>query len=407
MARFKILLVLCALLAMSSAHAQNPIRIGDISSMSGALALGGVPGRQGTILAVEEINKAGGVLGRQIELLTRDDKSQPEEASKVFRELAAQGVEVILGTTGSGTTATMNGLARELKVPFFTQLGYSRFLTEEAGHRYFFRLITNDRVFGHGTAEQMAKQAPNTYCTIGLDYAYGRDITKVFMEQVTKLKPTARLIPGCEFWVPLGTTDLTPHITAILARRPDAVMFGGLVAASAPAFVKQGKAFGLFKNTIGVHPSIGMQVNSAGLTSKDDIPDNIYTGTDNFYPPIDNPAYKTLFEAYRKRWNQDIFEEAVNSYVTVHFIVNAFKKAGKIDREAMIDAAEGMSIDHPTLGKIAVRAFDHQSTAGWWVGYLTWDDKHKRAGMRDAKLVDGEPYLPTKEEIEKLRATKK
>jgi branched-chain amino acid transport system substrate-binding protein len=262
-------------------------------------------------------------------------------------------------------------------------------------------------VFGHGFAETMAKEPPNTYCTIGLDYAYGRDITKVFMAELTRLKPSAKLIPGCEFWLPLGATDLTPHITAILARQPDAVMFGGLVAASAPAFVKQGKAFGLFKHIVGVHPSIGMQVNSAGLTSKDDIPENIVTGTDNFYPPIDNPAYKTLFEAYRKRWNQDIFEEAVNSYVTVHFIVNAFKKAGKIDREAMIDAAEGMSIDHPTLGKITVRAFDHQSTAGWWVGYLTWDDKHKRAGMRDAKLVDGEPYLPTKEEIEKLRATKK
>ena len=401
-----LLLLACALVGVSNAQAQGPIRIGEISSMSGALAVGGVPGRQGAILAVEEINKAGGVLGRQLELVMRDDKSQPEEAGKVFRELAAQDVLVAMGTTGSATSAAMNALARELKLPFFTLLGYSRFLTEEAGHRYFFRLITNDRVFGHGMAELMASQAPKTYCTIGNDYAYGRDITKVFMEHLKARKPEAQLMSGCEFLVPLGTTDMTPHITAILARKPDAIMFGGLVAASAPAFVKQGKAFGLFKNSLGVHPSIGMATNNAGLTSKDDIPENIYTGSDYVYPPIDNPASMAFFEAYKKRWNAGPFEESLNAYVNVHFIVNAIKKAGKVDREAMIDAAADMSIDHPVLGRITVRGFDNQSTAGWWMGYLTWDETNKRAGMRDVKLVKGDDFLPSKEEIEKLRTKK-
>ena len=169
MRRLSVLLVLCSWLAMPSANAQSPILIGDISSMSGPLAIAGVPGRQGTILAVEQINKAGGVLGHQIRLVTRDDKTQPEEAGKLFSELAAQNVLAVIGSTGSGTSKAMNARARELKLPFFTIVGYSRFLTEEAGHRYFFRLITNDRVLGHGMAEAMSKQPAKTYCTIGLD----------------------------------------------------------------------------------------------------------------------------------------------------------------------------------------------------------------------------------------------
>jgi branched-chain amino acid transport system substrate-binding protein len=358
-------------------------------------------------MALEEINAKGGVLGRPLQFVTRDDKTQPEEAGKAFRELAAQGVLLTMGTSGSATSAAMNSLARELKLPFFTMMGYSRFLTEEAGHRYFFRLITNDRVFGHTMAEALAKQPQTTYCTIGNDFAYGRDITSVMMTQLKKAKPAVEVVSGCEFWVPLGTTDFTPNITAMLARKPQAVMFGGLVGASSPAFVKQAKAFGLFKSALGVHPSLGMPVNNSGLTSKDDIPEGIFTGTDYVYPPVPTPASKAFFEAYRKRWNNQLpTEMSANAYTTLRFIAKALEKAGKADREAFITAAEGLSIDHPVLGEITVRPFDHQSTAGWWMGYLAWDETHKRAGMRDTRLMKGEPFLPPKEEIEKLRTKK-
>ena len=402
-----LLLALCAILAAHTASAQDPILIGEVSSMSGALALGGVPGRQGAIMALEDINAKGGVLGRPLQFVARDDKTQPEEAGKHFRELAAQNVFLVMGTSGSATSAAMNSLARETKIPFFTMMGYSRFLTEEAGHRYFFRLITNDRVFGHTVAEALAKQPQAKYCTIGNDFAYGRDITSVLMTELKKAKKDVEVVPGCEFWVPLGTTDFTPNITAMLARKPQAVMFGGLVGASAPAFVKQAKAFGLFKGALGVHPSLGMPVNNAGFTSKDDIPEGIFTGSDYVYPPVPTAASKAFFEAYRKRWNGQLpTEMSANAHTTLRFIAKALEKAGKVEREAFIAAAEGLSIDHPTHGEISVRPFDHQSTAGWWMGYLSWDDTHKRAGMRDTRYMKGEPFLPSQAEVEKRRTKK-
>jgi len=403
----KLVWALCALGLALPAAAQDTIQIGEISSVSGALAMGGVPGRQGAIMALEEINAKGGVLGRKLEFVTRDDKTQPEEAGKHFRELAAQNVFAIMGTTGSATSAAMNSLARELKIPFFTGMGYSRFLTEEAGHRYFFRLITNDRVFGHSVAQVLVKQKQAKYCTVGNDFAYGRDITSVLITDLKKARKDVEVVSGCEFWVPLGTTDFTPTITAMLARKPDAVMFGGLVGASSPAFVKQAKAFGLFKNALGVHPSLAMPVNSGGLTTKEDIPEGIFTGSDYVYPPVPTPASRAFFDAYRKRWNGQLpTEMSANGYTNVRFIAKAIGKAGKLDREAFITAAEGLSIDHPTHGEITVRAFDHQSTAGWWMGYLSWDEGTKRAGIKDASYMKGEPFLPAAAEIEKLRAKK-
>ncbi len=79
-----LLLALCATLAAHTASAQEPILIGEVSSMSGALALGGVPGRQGAIMALEEINAKGGVLGRPLQFVARDDKTQPEEAGQAL-----------------------------------------------------------------------------------------------------------------------------------------------------------------------------------------------------------------------------------------------------------------------------------------------------------------------------------
>ena len=392
--------------AWTPAIAQEPIPIGVISSLSGPMALLGTGGHQGAIMATEEINQKGGVLGRPLKLLMRDDKSSTEEGAKAFRELAAEGVAVVVGNVISSVAASINPHARELKVPFFSVIGFARFLTEEAGHRYFFRLVTNDRVYGYPVAEFMAKQAPNKYCTIANDFAFGREITRQVMTRLKELKPAAHVLPGCEFWAPIGTADFTPQITVILAKRPDALMFGGVVGTSAPAFIKQAKSFGLFTNIQGVHTALGYPVNTAGL-ARADVPEGIFTGGDYPYPPLNTPLNKTFFEAYRKRWNQLPLSEPVNSYTTVRFVAQALQKAGRVDREAFVEAAERMSIEHPSLGVITVRPFDHQANAGWWMGYLTWDESNNRAGMRDTWYVKPEAYLPSQEEIQRLRSQKK
>ena len=98
--------------------------------------------------------------------------------------------------------------------------------------------------------------------------------------------------------------------------------------------------------------------------------------------------------------------EGAHAYATIYFMKKAFEEAGEVDREAFINAAEGLSFQHPSMGKLTVRAFDHQSNAGVWLGYLSWSDKYGRPSMDDVTYVPGDKYLPNSEEIERIRSKK-
>ena len=395
------LIALCALNPAFAAPSGEPISLGEIVSQSGPFAMHAA-GHKGAQMAIEQINAAGGVLGRPLQLLSHDDKSNPAEGTKAFRELASKNVLAVIGNSSSQIVFAANPLALELKTPYVISMGYASVFTDKFSHRYFFRTITSDRVFAYAIAEQMAKQPATRYCTIGNDYAYGRSITTAVMGRLKELKPSVQIIPGCEFWVPPGQLDFTPQITAIMGQKPDALMFGGVVSISSDAFVKQAKVFGLFTKMVGVHPSLGMTTNNMGL-KKGDLPEGILTGSDYPYPPVDTKISVAFFNDYKSRWNELPHEISANSYATVYLLAKTIEKAGKADREALVDALPGMHFTHPTMGDVSIRAIDHQSTSGWWLGYLTWDDKNNVPGLRDVKYMPGTNYLPTQEELQKLR----
>ena len=374
------------------ARASEPLKIGVISAKSGPFAIWGTSGEKGAILAADEINAKGGILGRKIELVLGDSKSKPQEASRLFREMVAGGAELVVGTIASGETQAVSTLAREDKVPFFTTLGYSRFLTEEAGHRYFFRLISNSSAYYGPMVDRLVKLGYTRYCTINNDYAFGRSLNSDVMGALKKANPKVKVIDGCEFWVPLGGTDFTTYLTAILSKHPQIVMFGGLVGPSVRAFVAQANQFGLFKAMAGAHPALGWPANNIGLRKQDIPPHTIITGSDYPYPPVKSEMNLHFLNAYMKRWHEVPMSEGAHTYTALYFIKKAFEKAGKIDREAFVNAAEGLSYEDPALGKLTVRPFDHQSNAGVFVGYLGWSDEiqapgHQRHHLRAGRQV--------------------
>lgn len=385
----------------AAAPSGEPIVLGELVSQSGPFAMF-ANGHKGAQLAVEQINATDGVLGRPLELLTHDDKSNPAEGTKLFRELASKNVLAIIGNSSSSVVFAANPMSLELKMPYVISMGYSHAFTEKLSHRYFFSTITSDRVFAYALAENLSKQPATRYCTVGNDFVYGRSITAAVMGRLKILKPTVQVIPGCEFWVPMGQLDFTPQITAIMGQKPDALMFGGVVGVSSDAFVKQAKAFRLFSKMLGAHPSLGMPTNNRGL-QKGDVPEGILTGSDYPYPPVDTKISQAFFTAYKERWNELPYEISANAYASIYLIAKTIEKAGKVDREALVDAMPGMNFTHPVMGEVSIRAMDHQSTSGWWLGYLAWDEKNNVVGLRDMKYMLGTTYLPTQEELRKIR----
>lgn len=383
-----------------------PIKIVSLSSTTGSLSFAGSRSHQGATLAVEEVNRAGGVLGRPFELTVMDDKTDPQEGVKLFREAVANGIVASIGPFASAVAPAVSQTANELKTPVFLAGAWTRSFTEEFGHRYVFRIATNDRVFASATAEEVAKRPFTRYCTIGYDFAYGRDITANTMGALKKLKPEVSALQGCEFWPKLGDAEFTPYITAMMSQKPDAVLLGGLVAEGVTAFFKQANQFGLFKSVGAVHPSLGMPLNNWGL-AKAEVIEGVVTGGGYPLPPVDTPANKLFYDQFRAKFNDFPMETAVESYYAVKTLAKAIQKAGAVDKEKIIDALEGMTVELLTGPTVTIRPFDHQSTQGWWMGELTWNDQLGHAAMKNARYVAADPYLPSQEEIQKLRTPAK
>ncbi|MDR7438571.1 MAG: ABC transporter substrate-binding protein [Armatimonadota bacterium] len=396
-------LVAAPFLSAGNAVAQQrePILVGEIVSASGAFAVH-QHGHHGATLAVEEINAKGGVLGRPLQLITRDDKSSGEEGVKAFRELAGMGVVAVVGHSFGATVLAASPLARDMRIPYLVNMGYTAEITEKDGHPYVFRTFTNERVFTRAFAEMVAKLPARRYCTIAVDFVYGRSGTAQILGSLRALRRDVEVLPGCQYWVPIGQMDFTPYITAILGQKPDALLFAGMVAAPGEAFVKQAKAFRVFEQMQGLHPTLAMPGNSAGLR-REDIPEGILTGSDLPYPPP-RPELRTFVEAYRRRWNHLPTEAAVHAYASIYLLKAGLEKAKQVDREALARALPGMTYLHPSHGWVKLRPFDNQSTAGWWFGRLTWDPTYGRAGLADPRYVEGEKYLLGEEQIRRLRA---
>lgn len=382
--------------------ALEPIKIGYIDSISGTQAFSGTHGRQGAILAVEEINEGGGILGRPVDLIVRDDKSEPADGVAAMRDLVDQGVVIVFGGIHSGVQAAISEVAREARTPYVSKGGYAAFLTEAAGHRYYFRIAPSGRVLASAMAQEIADTPYRRICTVGMDFAYGHDITETTLSVLEAQASDAEVASGCEFWPPIEATEFGAVLTSIDAANPEVVVFSGVVAAGANAFVRQAKSFGLTDRIpLFVHSTLGLQTNVWAL-ERSDVAENVVMGSD-FPNPLLTDEARAFDEKYRARWGEMAASDAHLAYVAMYTIRDAIEKAGQVDKEEIVDALEGLTVNYLTGVEGTIRPFDHQSTVGWFVGQMTWDEENGVAGMTNVRYVEGGDLLLTEEEIAQIR----
>ena len=154
-----IVLLAAALLAPPAAHAQKPIKVGMPMPLSGPPALFGEPATKGAMMFVEEINARGGVLGRKLELITRDSKADANEAVRQARELILKdNVDFLVGTLTSAEGPAVSVVAKENKIVFIAPIPKTDQLTApDKLHPYVFRVAANTTMEGRSAAEIVAK----------------------------------------------------------------------------------------------------------------------------------------------------------------------------------------------------------------------------------------------------------
>ena len=243
-----ILALACATAFLSSAaFAAETIKIGFPIPLSGPTAVYGEPVLKGAEMAVAEINAKGGVLGRQLEILSRDSKANADEAVRLARELIIKdNVDFLVGTLTSAEAPAVSTVAKENKIVFIAPTAKSTRLTDAADiHPYIFRVSSNTDVEGLAGATLMARwKDVKSVATIAPDYAYGRDSIAAFVAALKKLRPDIAIVD--QEWPKLGEADFTPFITAQMGKKPDAV-YSSLFAGDFVTFTKEATPLGYFK----------------------------------------------------------------------------------------------------------------------------------------------------------------
>jgi branched-chain amino acid transport system substrate-binding protein len=390
------LLALAALAApLHRAFAQPaPIRIGEINSYS-TIPQFTIPYRMGWQLAVEEANQAGGVSGRRIEVVSRDDAGRPDDAIRLATELVSNEKVVLLaGTFLSNVGLAVADFALRSKVLFVAAEPLSDAVVWEKGNRYTFRLRPSTYMQSAMLVEEAAKLRGRRWAIIAPNYEYGQSAVASFKALLKARRPDVEFV--AEQWPALGKLEAASTVQAILAARPDAI-FNVTFGADLPRLVREGNLRGLFPRV----PVVSLLSGEPEYLDvlKDETPKGwIVTG----YPwdQITTPEHTKFLEAYRKRYGDYPRLGSVVGYATFTAIFEALRKAQSTDTEKLIAAMRGLEWTTP-FGTAVFRRIDQQSTMGAYVGKL--DVRDGRGTMVDWRYADGAKFLPPDVEVARLR----
>ena len=382
------------LAAQVRAQPAGPIRIGEINSYS-TIPQFTVPYRMGWQLAVEEANAAGGLLGRKVEVISRDDGGKPEDAVRLAAELVSgEKVSLLTGTFLSNVGLAVSDYAARNQVLFVAAEPLTDALVWEKGNRYTFRLRPSTYMQAAMLVDEAAKLPAKRWAIIAPNYEYGKSAVANFKALLKARRPDVEFV--AEQWPALGKLEAGATVQAIVAARPDAI-FNVTFGADLARLVREGNTRGLFPRV----PVVSLLSGEPEYLDvlKDETPRGwIVTG----YPwdQIATPEHARFFNAYYKRYGENPRLGSVVGYATFTAIFEAVRKAKSVDTDKLIVALRGLNFGTP-FGPAQFRALDHQSTMGAYVGKL--DVRGGKGTMVDWRYADGKDYLPSDDVVKARR----
>jgi branched-chain amino acid transport system substrate-binding protein len=376
------------------AQAQDLIRIGEINSYKAQPAFL-EPYKKGMELALEEINASGGVNGKKLQLITRDDNANPGDAVRAAEELLSrEKVDVLTGSFLSHIGLALTDFAKQKKVFFLASEPLTDKIVWQNGNRYTFRLRASTYMQVAMLVPEAAAMKKKRWALVYPNYEYGQSAAASFKALLKAAQPAVEFV--AEQAPPLGKVDSGSVVQALADAKPDAV-FNVLFGADLAKFVREGNTRGLFQ---------GREVVSL-LTGEPEYLDPLKEETPNGwlvtgYPwyGIQTPEHKAFYTAYNARFGDYPRLGSVVGYSAIKSLAEGMKKAKSTDTEKLIAAFRGLPVVTP-FGRITYRAEDHQSTMGAFVG-RTKNDKGKGV-MVDFRYMDGARFQPSDAEVKKLR----
>jgi branched-chain amino acid transport system substrate-binding protein len=356
----------------------TPYKIGHMTFFTGPAAILGEPMYKGQVLASEEINAQGGLLGkRKIEVLKADEAAGVDGNVKELRRLKLQEkIDFFCGITSSGNTPALGPVAEELKLLTIFVDGCTDFLFDKAvpNPHYIFRVTNIQSADGATCALAVAQTWPDVkkVAHIHPDYSYGRNAFDHFSIIMKKLMPKAQTVS--EAWPKLGTTDFSSHITKTISEKPD-LLISSVWGGDYVAMYKQALQYGLFdKMKVATTLALGTAPHALGKDHPEGVIGGCHANYFFTFPVGDRwPDNKTFVEKYYKRWKEYPNFQAEGAYTATYMLKTAIEKANHLaggwpDDDAIISMLEGMGYAGPG-GYVYMRPDNHQGYKDTIIGF--------------------------------------
>jgi branched-chain amino acid transport system substrate-binding protein len=380
----------------------KPIRIGEVNSYSGLATVYTFPYRDGLMMATKEINDAGGVLGRPLEFVFRDDKLRPDEAVKAARELVQQEkVDFLAGCITSAVGLAVSAYAKEAKTLFFATHCQTSRLTWDEGHRWVAHTTNNVNQYVRVAARKAATLPVTKWANISPDYEYGHNMWEEFSTYLKQLKPDVQFVQ--QNWPKLGETDHSSYITALLQSGAEG-FFTSLWGAQQINFFKQARPFGLLDKLRVVSPSVGNpdELDPLGREA----PVGAITTAFAWYDEGMQKRHPKLADWVKKAqdWAKGKEPKLGTSwgYASAHIIAETIKRAKSTDTDKVIAVlSEGFEMEFP-WGKVIMRGCDQQAIPPQWVGLVKMGPQGKPL-VSEVEEIHGKEVVRSCEEVKQLR----
>jgi branched-chain amino acid transport system substrate-binding protein len=371
-----------------------PIKIGELNSYARQAAFT-VPYRDGWQLALDEINAKGGVLGRKLEIVSREDGATTGDATRVADELVSrEGVSLLFGSFLSNVGVAMADFANQKKIVYIAAEPLTDAITMAQGNRYTFRIRPNNTMQVGMLVDQAKASGAKRWAIVAPNYEYGQSAAAAFKRLIQERVPGAQIV--AEQYPALGKIEAGPTVSALEQAKPDGV-FNVLFGPDLTQFVREGNTRGLFEGKTVLSLLTGEP--EWLLPLKDEVPAG-WTVTGYPWDQITEPKHKAFVDAYRAKYNDTPRLGSLLGYMVVYMIRDTIERAGSTETEALIKALEDAKFD-TVVGPITMRGIDNQSSMGAWVGKLVL--KGAAGGMTDWAYKDGTSFMPTEGEVKAVR----
>jgi branched-chain amino acid transport system substrate-binding protein len=376
----------------------EPVKIGLITALSGpfgGLAIYEVTGVQ---MVVDAYNAAGGVLGRHIELIQRDDNADPGLVAQKADELKAAGVVGIVGAAIDADNEAISVWAKTNHIPIAngTSADLTMRTTNFSGYNFF--CTPPGWTYAKILAEwAMTQDKIKSVAAIATDMGANHAVLDAFWPFMNQMKPS--VVNLGTIYTSMTEQDFSSAISATLAKKPDLIL--DLCAGpSGAAWIKQAGQFNVFNLTTVAGPYI-LGADVTGAIGKD-YPAGIMA-IDNCPFWLNTPEMKSFLQDFHERTNLYPGSLTMAFYLSTQSLIEAIKKANSTDPDKIVKAWESLTVTTSPIGSYSFDDYDHQGEVSTWMNTSGFSPDFPVAiGLNPIKYQQG--IYPTKDEILKLRS---